>query len=248
MWNASLRACLLAFLLAAGLLLPSWPIARADNGAADAPHRKAVPLSLQDIDVISGATVTSQAVVDAINAAWAAHEAAPEEEKALPFAGEAMGFAGPVWVKVLFENGEIAALTIGDDRFQESEGRGARALEPAFRAQFTGEQPEALEKSVPPACVRVSVQGRLYAILWLGEERSVEIDQGDGVKNVVHLLPDGFYMECSTCQNQLCVQQGTVTVDNYPRRMLGPYVLCLPNQVELELIVLDSAPSDMPDA
>ena len=58
MRNASLRACLLAFLLAAGLLLPSWPIARADNGAADAPHRKAVPLSLQDIDVISGATVT----------------------------------------------------------------------------------------------------------------------------------------------------------------------------------------------
>ncbi len=247
MRKAPRSARVFAWLLAAGLCLALLSPACAEDGA-DAPRRKSAPLTLQDIDVVSGATVTCQAVVDAINAAWTAREEAEDGEKCLPFTGEAPGYAGPVWVKVLFEGNEIAALTIGDDRFRESEGRGARVLESAFRAQFTGETPEETENSLPPACVKVSVKGRVYAILWLGEERSVEIDQGNGVKNTVHLLRDGYYMESSTCQNQLCVHQGAVTVDNYPRRILGPCVLCLPHQVELELIVLDSAPADMPDA
>ena len=209
--------------------------------------RKTAPLTLSDIDAISGATATSQAVVDAINAAWAAHEQAREEDKGLAFTGEAQGYAGPVWVKVVFDGNEISALTIGDDRFQETEGYGAQALEKAFRAQFTGESPEDGE-SGPAAFVRVSVKGRSYTVQKLGEERDLTIDQGNGVVNVLHLLPNGFYMDHSTCDNQLCVGMGTVTVDNYARRVMGPYVICLPNQVEVELIVLEPTPADMPDA
>ena len=112
---------------------------------------KVPPLTLGDIDAISGATITSTAVVNAINQvqaqlSGAAPVAAPAEEIApVPAAGEnakkasAQGFAGPVAVAVdLDENGAITAITIGDESFAETPGFGAKAQEDAFKAQFIG--------------------------------------------------------------------------------------------------------------
>ena len=93
------------------------------------------------------------------------------------------------------------------------------------------------------AYLYVYINGRLYGIVPLGEEQDMTVDQGDGVVNVVHLLPNGFYMASSTCDNQLCVMEGVVTVDNYRTRILGTSVLCLPHGLDLELIV----PSHTPD-
>ena len=87
------------------------------------------------------------------------------------------------------------------------------------------------------------LNSRLYGIVPLGEEQDMTVDQGDGVVNVIHLLPNGFYMASSTCENQLCVMEGTVTVDNYQNRILGTSVLCLPHGLDLELVV----PSHTPD-
>ncbi len=53
--------------------------------------------------------------------------------------------------------------------------------------------------------------------------------------NLLHVTPDGFYMEESTCENQDCVQQGHVTLDNRQERILYNMVICLPNQVSLAL-------------
>ena len=94
----------------------------------------------------------------------------------------------------------------------------------------------------PAGILRIRVNGQWYADEPLLEERDVEIVQPDGKRNVVHLLENGFYMGFSTCDNQLCVQQGTVTVDNYARRVLQNEVLCLPNGVELELVLTDRTP------
>ena len=112
---------------------------------------KVPPLTLADIDAISGATITSTAVVDAINQvqaqlSGAVPVAAPAEEIApVPAAGEnaktasAQGFAGPVAVAVdLDESGAITAITIGDESFAETAGFGAKALDDAFKAQFIG--------------------------------------------------------------------------------------------------------------
>lgn len=60
-------------------------------------------------------------------------------------------------------------------------------------------------------------------------------EDGTRTENVLHLLPDGFYMESSTCENQDCVDQGTVTLENRSTRVLGSCVICLPNQVMAEL-------------
>lgn len=93
------------------------------------------------------------------------------------------------------------------------------------------------------AYVYIIVNGRISAIYPVGEEGDVTLDQGNGRVNVVHITENGFYMASSTCDNQLCVQQGEVTTDNYQQRILGASVLCLPNNVDLELVV----PSHTPD-
>lgn len=58
---------------------------------------------------------------------------------------------------------------------------------------------------------------------------------GTETENILHLTPDGFYMESSTCKNQNCVQQGKVTFENREYRILTNCVVCLPNQVTAEL-------------
>ena len=110
------------------------------------------PLTLSDIDAISGATVTSTAVVNAINTVYAqltgeASTVAPAEEEA-PAAqlyedgtwrAAFKGFGGPVMVALtLDDNLTIQSIQIGDDQFAETEGYGAQALEPAFQEQFIG--------------------------------------------------------------------------------------------------------------
>ena len=96
---------------------------------------KTVPLTLESIDAITGATVTSTAVVDAINAAYEQYKANPSDAA---FTAEAQGFASPVAIEATFDGDTIATLKIGDDRFAETQGLGARALEDEFQSQFVG--------------------------------------------------------------------------------------------------------------
>ena len=108
---------------------------------------KKLPVSEMEIDAIAGATITTRAVISALNAI-AAPGAMPAEKPAAAdhaskrengtFAGSAMGFAGPVAVEITVEDNAITAITIGDESFAETAGFGAQALEEAFRQQFIG--------------------------------------------------------------------------------------------------------------
>ena len=57
--------------------------------------------------------------------------------------------------------------------------------------------------------------------------------------NNICVTSEGVYMESSTCDNQDCVHQGTVTLENREERALGNMIICLPNQVYLELYSID---------
>ncbi|MBR4068220.1 MAG: FMN-binding protein [Clostridia bacterium] len=128
---------------------------------------KIPPLGLgQEIDGISGATITSSAVVEGVNQAsdWVRNrfgawqtDAAPQS--AAPAASPApegrtanasvIGYAGPVLVRLtLDEANRISALTIGGERMQETPGLGARVAEDAFAAQFVGLTPPVQESQV----------------------------------------------------------------------------------------------------
>ena len=61
------------------------------------------------------------------------------------------------------------------------------------------------------------------------------LPDGSEAENVIHLTPDGVYMEDSTCANHDCIQQGTVTLENRDERILSNMIICLPNQVTLQL-------------
>ena len=103
---------------------------------------KTLPVTLSDIDAIAGSTVTTQAVVDAVNKAYEDKivvSTGPALPEGTPYAGEAEGFKGPVAVVVTVkDDGTVTALKVGDDRFHETDGIGTLVLEPDFTASFVG--------------------------------------------------------------------------------------------------------------
>lgn len=98
------------------------------------------------------------------------------------------------------------------------------------------------ETLAPAECyLLATVGGVVFAPYPLLEEWDLPITQADGQKNVVHVSREGFYMASATCDNQDCVHQGSVTLQNRDVRLLGNMVLCLPNQVMLELLSPEEA-------
>ena len=112
---------------------------------------KAMPLEAADIDVIAGATISSTAVVKALNNAYAIAGGAeivvpetptmPEKPAEGVFSAAEQGFAGPVYVEAAFdEEGKITYIAVGNDQFAETDGFGARALEAEEQYPFIGKQ------------------------------------------------------------------------------------------------------------
>ena len=75
----------------------------------------------------------------------------------------------------------------------------------------------------------------------LNADNVFRITQADGSENVVHIGKDSFYMESSNCENQNCVQQGEVTLENRDTRVLLNMVICLPHNLRLELVTREEA-------
>ena len=132
------------------------------------------------------------------------------------------------------------------------------------RAQRVNAQPPAPEESAAdeswPASVReaavayfeeypaesyliVRSPSGLYAPIPLNEVNSFHIRQENGDENVVHIGKNSFYMESSNCENQNCVEQGEVTLENRDTRVLMNLVICLPHNLSLELLTPEEAQS-----
>ena len=85
--------------------------------------------------------------------------------------------------------------------------------------------------------VVLTVNGRQYGDpIAMDRDKIVTIRQDDGRINKVHITPEEVYMESSTCENQDCVDEGHVTLENYTTRVLGAWIICLPNAVTIELV------------
>ena len=86
------------------------------------------------------------------------------------------------------------------------------------------------------AWLLITVGNTTYSPVPLKQEGNYTIRQDGGKKvNVIHVTTDSVTMASSTCDNQLCVGEGTVTLENKETRILGGYIICLPNGVTLEL-------------
>ncbi|NLL55131.1 MAG: FMN-binding protein, partial [Clostridiales bacterium] len=94
----------------------------------------------EGVDAVAGATVSSNAALDALNSLFAAEEAA-EAPAAEPLSASSQGFGGPVEVTItLNADGAIASLEVGGEGFAETPGLGTNVQEPAFTDQFVGKK------------------------------------------------------------------------------------------------------------
>lgn len=105
------------------------------------------------------------------------------------------------------------------------------------QASSAPEATEAQPTDVPPveAYLIITVQGNIYEPLPLTGEGTFTLRQSDTTFNTVHITPTSMWMEHSSCDNQDCVEQGVVSLENMTERVLYNMVICLPNQVSLEL-------------
>ena len=81
----------------------------------------------------------------------------------------------------------------------------------------------------------VQVAGAMYEPIPLYQSGRYTVRRGEDLVNVIEVTPDSIKMHESSCDNQDCVQQGTVTLENKNKRVLQNMIICLPNEVVLEL-------------
>lgn len=84
----------------------------------------------------------------------------------------------------------------------------------------------------------VTVGDKTYQPIPLTEEGYYRLRHGDCI-NIVHVTPTSIDMHEANCDNQDCVEQGEVTLENKGERILGNMIICLPNQVTLQLYSRD---------
>ena len=87
----------------------------------------------------------------------------------------------------------------------------------------------------------VTTSNNIYAPIPLNEENEFRLTQKDGSENVVHIGKNSFYMKSSNCDNQNCVDEGEVTLENRNTRLLLNFVYCLPHNLSLQLVTPDEA-------
>lgn len=85
--------------------------------------------------------------------------------------------------------------------------------------------------------VIISVAGKESMRVPLSKPQRLTIRQETGEVNVVEITRDGVQMVEANCRNQLCVHSGKVTKENWEIRPNQAFIVCLPNQVTVELVV-----------
>ncbi len=87
--------------------------------------------------------------------------------------------------------------------------------------------------------VIITVDGREYARVPLSQKGPLTIRQENGAVNTLLVTENGVLMQSSTCQNQLCVHMGEVTREDWRYRPNQQFIVCLPNRVSVELVVVE---------
>ena len=101
-------------------------------------------------------------------------------------------------------------------------------------AENTAEATADTTREPAKAFLVVQVAGQMYEPIPLYEEGRYTVKRGDLV-NTIEVTPDSIKMHASSCDNQDCVEQGVVSLDNKDQRVLQNMIICLPNEVVLEL-------------
>lgn len=77
--------------------------------------------------------------------------------------------------------------------------------------------------------VEITVDGELYKVLNLDEEREVRISSGDGHYNVIQIKNRTVNMLEADCKNQVCVKSSSIN-------SIGENIVCLPHKVIVKIV------------
>ena len=83
----------------------------------------------------------------------------------------------------------------------------------------------------------IYVNDTLYDVVPLNEDTVITVDQGDGKVNRIEVKDGEIFMAESTCADHLCITQGAMSPENYEKRPMLNWIICLPNLVSVELRV-----------
>lgn len=101
--------------------------------------------------------------------------------------------------------------------------------------------------SLADAYLVVMVGDVVYNPIPLTGPKRYVLRQGNGEKvNIVEVTEDSIWMAESTCDNQDCIYQGKVSLENRDARVLQNMVLCLPHNVTLLLMTQDEIRQALP--
>ncbi len=90
------------------------------------------------------------------------------------------------------------------------------------------------------AYVLITAGGVSYEAIPLTDEGQFTLRQdGTDYENTVYVTTHSIRMEHANCDNQDCIGQGEVTLENKDERLLGNFIVCLPNQITLELLTAE---------
>ncbi len=130
--------------------------------------------------------------------------------------------------------GVMVASEVIDRRVVPNAGKleAEQTSEPSA-APDTGDVPAATAEPAK-AYLLVTVGGTVYEPIPMYEAGRYTVRRGDYV-NVIEVTEDSIKMAESTCANQDCVEQGVVSLENRDDRVLRNMIICLPNDVALEL-------------
>ena len=115
----------------------------------------------------------------------------------------------------------------------------AEATKAPESANMMGPMPAQQTEKVKGYVV-INVGGRQYGDpIPMDRDKIITIKQDNGEINKIHITPEYVVMESSTCENQDCIGEGEVNVNTYKDRILSTYIICLPNQVTIEMVPAD---------
>ena len=85
--------------------------------------------------------------------------------------------------------------------------------------------------------IQAGNEGRWFELPDSPQELTVKRTLADGTEavNTIAFTQEGVHMASSTCLNQDCVEQGEATLANKTERALRNLIVCLPNEVSIEL-------------
>lgn len=76
--------------------------------------------------------------------------------------------------------------------------------------------------------IRVTVDGQLYGVYPLDENRCVQVTLADGGSNQIRIADGTAYMEQADCPDGLCMRQGAIS-------RTGQTIVCLPHRLVVEV-------------